>query len=43
MVLIPVTYTLGMFKQSYPELFKETAIEDGSVYQVMDASGDLFL
>lgn len=32
-----------LFKQSYPELFKETAIEDGSVYQVMDASGDLFL
>lgn len=32
-----------LFKQSYPELFRETTIQDGSVYQVMDASGDMFL
>lgn len=31
------------FKQSYGELFKETDIEDGSVYQVLNDQGDIEL
>lgn len=32
-----------LFKQSYGEVFKETEIEDGSVYRVINESGDVTL
>ena len=32
-----------LFRQSYGEVFKETEIKDGSVYRVLNESGDVTL